>query len=139
MQSAVIRCLALLTIAVLAYSLAADRTRLAHRANAAPAGQLFSDPGQRIEQHVVEIKKRRRAAESAVQPIAPSYTYYDFPYYYSRGHYPTHIRPGFVYFGTPYLGYAHHYRHDHAVKCTTRHRRCVAGWLYRSPHRAKAH
>ena len=35
-------------------------------------------------------------------PIAPSYLYYDYPYYYSRGYYPTHIGPGFIYYGHPY-------------------------------------
>ena len=29
--------------------------------------------------------------------MGPSYVYYDYPYYYSRGHYPTHIG-GYVYY-----------------------------------------
>jgi hypothetical protein len=42
-------------------------------------------------------------------PVAPSYRYYDYPYYYSRGHYPTHISPGFVYFGYPFSYYRSFY------------------------------
>ena len=30
-------------------------------------------------------------------PIGPGYIYYDYPYYYSRGYYPTHIG-GYVYY-----------------------------------------
>jgi hypothetical protein len=37
--------------------------------------------------------------------VGPSYIYYDYPYYYARGYYPTHIG-GYVYY--PY--YRSHYR-----------------------------
>jgi hypothetical protein len=37
------------------------------------------------------------AARGSICPIGPSYIYYDYPYYYSRGHYPTHIG-GYVYY-----------------------------------------
>ena len=33
--------------------------------------------------------------------MGPSYIYYDYPYYYSRGHYPTHIG-GYVYYPRNY-------------------------------------
>jgi hypothetical protein len=40
--------------------------------------------------YVLEAPRRSRAPRIYL-PIGPSYTYYDYPYYYSRGHYPTHI------------------------------------------------
>ena len=50
------------------------------------------------------------AAHGIYLPIAPSYLYYDYPYYYSRGYYPTHIGPGFIYYGYPYSYYRSYYR-----------------------------
>lgn len=51
-------------------------------------------------------------------PIAPSYSAYDYPYYYARGYYPRHIGPGYIYYGypyayygNPYAGYAQPYRY----------------------------
>jgi hypothetical protein len=35
---------------------------------------------------MIEIKRRGRDL-----PIGPGYVYHDYPYYYSRGYYPTHI------------------------------------------------
>jgi hypothetical protein len=61
----------------------------------------ISKAGQIAKQHVIEIRHRRRG-KRLVFPIAPSYLAYDYPYYYSRGHYPTHIGPGYIYFGHPY-------------------------------------
>jgi hypothetical protein len=43
-------------------------------------------------------------------PIAPSYIYFDYPYYYSRGYYPTHIGPGHIYYGYPYSDKRDRYR-----------------------------
>jgi hypothetical protein len=40
--------------------------------------------------YVLESRRPSRAPRIYL-PIGPSYTYYDYPYYYSRGHYPTHI------------------------------------------------
>jgi len=69
---------------------------------AASAGQSFLKPGESAANHVIEIKDRGRGAWPNL-PIAPSYLAYDYPYYYSRGHYPTHIGgPGYVYYGFPY-------------------------------------
>jgi hypothetical protein len=65
--------------------------------NAASAGPLFLKSGQSARNNVVEIKHRR--SPWFYLPIAPSYLAYDYPYYYSRGHYPTHIPPGYVYYG----------------------------------------
>ena len=50
-------------------------------------------PGESARNHVIEIKDRGRGAWPNL-PIAPSYLAYDYPYYYSRGHYPTHIGSG---------------------------------------------
>ena len=41
--------------------------------------------------------KHRGRGPRIYLPIGPSYIYYDYPYYYSRGHYPTHIG-GYVYY-----------------------------------------
>ena len=54
-------------------------------------------------------------------PIGPSYVYYDYPYYYSRGYYPTHIG-GYVYY--PYYYYGSYPRYG--VRCFNWHQRCVA-------------
>ena len=37
-----------------------------------------------------------------VIPIAPSDIFYDYPYLYSNGHFPTHIGPGLIVYGIPY-------------------------------------
>jgi hypothetical protein len=77
--------------------------------NAAAVGLSLPHPGKNISNDVVEIKARGRGA-GIYTPIAPSYRYYDYPYYYSRGFYPTHIRPGFIYYGYPYSYYTSRYR-----------------------------
>jgi hypothetical protein len=59
-------------------------------------------------------------------PIGPSYIGYDYPYYYSRGHYLTFIRPGYIYYGQPYEIYRSKYRSSHDGRCAHRHRKCVA-------------
>ena len=74
---------------------------LAPEAKAASAGQSFLKPGESARNNVIEIKHRRRGPWPNL-PIAPSYQAYDWPYYFSRGHYPTHIGPGYVYYGYPY-------------------------------------
>ena len=65
------------------------------------AGQSFLKPGESARNNVIEIKNRGRGPWPNL-PIAPSYLAYDWPYYYNRGHYPTHIGPGYVYYGYPY-------------------------------------
>ena len=67
---------------------------------AASAGQSFLKPGESAANNVIEIKDRGRGAWPNL-PIAPSYLAYDYPYYYSRGHYPTHIG-GYVYYPRNY-------------------------------------
>lgn len=81
--------------------------RLVPEANAASAGHSFHDPAESAKNSLMEIKHRARASRIYL-PIVP-YIAYDYPYYYSRGFYPTHIGPGYVYHGYPYA----HYRRGH--------------------------
>jgi hypothetical protein len=81
---------------------------LAPAANAASAGQSLLNPGESVGNNLIEIKRRSRGPRIRL-PIAPSYIYYDYPYYYSRGYYPTHIGPGFIYYGHPYSYYRRGY------------------------------
>jgi hypothetical protein len=74
---------------------------IAHVANAASAGQSVSKDGVSARNNVVEIKHGGRRPWPNL-PIAPSYLAYDWPYEFTRGHYPTHIGPGYVYYGYPY-------------------------------------
>ena len=67
---------------------------------AASAGQSFLKPGESATNNAIEIKDRGRGAWPNL-PIAPSYLAYDYPYYYSRGYYPTHIG-GYVYYPNYY-------------------------------------
>jgi hypothetical protein len=77
-------------------------------ANAASAWPSFLKPGESARNYVIEIK-HRGGGPRLYLPIAPSYLYYDYPYYYSRGYYPTHIGPGFIYYGYPYYFYSRSY------------------------------
>ena len=70
-------------------------------ASAASAGQPFLKLGESATNNVIEIRDRGRSGWPNL-PIAPSYRAYDWPYYFRRGHYPTHIGPGYVYYGYPY-------------------------------------
>src|SRR5262245_28362869 len=78
-------------------------------ADAASAGQSVLKSGQGAGKLVVEAKHRYRSyyGPRAVFRIGPSYSGYDYPYYYNRGYYPTHIGPGYVY---NYPVYAYSYR-----------------------------
>ncbi len=83
---------------LMACSLAVGLGGLVAMAGAASAGPSFVKPGESAGNNVIEIKQRGRGPLFYL-PIAPSYLAYDYPYYYSRGHYPTHIRPGYVFYG----------------------------------------
>ena len=98
-------------------------------ANAAPAGLPLS-AGKVSEKSAIEVKDRGRVPRTYV-PIAPSYRYYDYPYYYSRGYYPIHIRPGFIYYGYPYAAYRSLYVRRHSGRCSYR---CAAHKSARPPH-----
>jgi hypothetical protein len=90
--------------------------------NAASAWQAFLEPGESAKNNVIEIKHRRRSkrGKPLYLPIVP-YSAYDYPYYYRRGHFPTHIGPGYIYYGYPYF-----YRMKYSDRCSYRQRRCVA-------------
>jgi hypothetical protein len=94
-------------------------------ANAASAGPSILNPGKNVGNNVVEIKSRGRSLRLYL-PITP-YIAYDFPYYYSRGFYPTHIEPGFIYYGFPYYYYD---KGIYGARCSYRDRKCVAGWSH---------
>jgi hypothetical protein len=73
-------------------------------ATGASAGQSFSKPDKSARHYA--LKNKRRVGRTKIRlPVGPSYIYYDYPYYYARGYYPTHIG-GYVYY--PY--YRSHYR-----------------------------
>ena len=83
-------------------------------ANAASAWPSFLKPGESARNNVIEIKNRGRGPWPNL-PIAPSYLAYDWPFYFRRGHYPTHIGPGYVYYGYPYT-----YRSSHKLRYGSR-------------------
>lgn len=86
------------------------------------APRLKADATARV---AMEVSHRRRAVRLYV-PIAPNYSAYDYPYYFARGYYPTHIGPGYIYYGRPYAYYGSPY-------ATYRHR----GHLKRGAYRAR--
>lgn len=103
---------------------------IAPAANAVSAGLPVLKAGASLRNNVIEIKGRARGPRLYV-PIAPSYSAYDYPYYYSRGHYPTHIGSGYVYYGYPYSYYIRSYNSRHGGRCS---RRCLAkAGYYRAP------
>jgi hypothetical protein len=67
---------------------------LAAVVNDASAGKMKRGASSRS--FALEMKRRNRGPRIPL-PIGPSYLFYDYPYYYSRGHYPTHIG-GYVYY-----------------------------------------
>jgi hypothetical protein len=97
-------------------------------ANAASAGQSLVNPGKSATNNVIEITRRgHNHSPWVVLPIAPSYQAYDYPYYYSRGYYPTHIGPGYIYYGYPY-DVTRGYYTTSGGRCSKWHRRCGAKW-----------
>jgi hypothetical protein len=102
-------------------------------ANAASAGQPLLRAGEAASSSVVEAGYRhrrryryRRYHGPVVRlPIVP-YVAYDYPYYYSRGHYPTHIGRGYVYYGYPYKSYKRVYAPRYYGRCAHGHRRCAS-------------
>lgn len=105
----------------------------------APAGAFLSDPGKSAGGGVIEIRARSRS-ERLYPPIAPSYLYYDYPYYYRRGHYPTHVGPGFIYYGRPYSPYVRNPYRRYGGRCSANwQRRCAREWAdHRGLRRSKA-
>lgn len=64
---------------------------------------------------VLEAPRRRYRPPRIRLPVGPSYTYVDYPYYYSRGYYPKHIG-----------GYVYEYPVPSARRCPKWQRRCAA-------------
>lgn len=74
-------------------------------ADSASAGQAAKNkspknPPVHARSYVLEGRHRgyrRFGTQRIPLPVGPAYIYYDYPYSYSRGHYPTHIG-GYVYY-----------------------------------------
>ena len=77
---------------------------IAQVANAADSGgRSYLKAGKSGRGHVITVKPRRYGPRIYL-PIGPASVYCDYPYYYSRGHYPTHIG-GYVYYPYYYRSY----------------------------------
>jgi hypothetical protein len=76
---------------------------IAPAADAKSGRQPVYKPGKSVRSHVITIKPRARGTRIHL-PIGPGQVYCDYPYYYSRGHYPTHIG-GYVYYPYYYRSY----------------------------------
>jgi hypothetical protein len=98
-------------------------------ANAASAGQSLLNSAESAKNNVTEVRYRGRGRRVHL-PIGPSYIYFDYPYYYSRGYYPTHIAPRYVYDNSSYYGYG--YYPGYGSRCSYSHRRCAAYWRHRN-------
>ena len=94
-------------------------------ADAAPLGQSISPVGSSAANDVIEIENRGHRPRILL-PRGPGQIYYDYPYYYSRGYYPTHIGPGYVY-DSPY-SYGEDYYPQHNDRCAKWHRKCTGNW-----------
>jgi hypothetical protein len=105
--------------------LAAGLACLAPAANAASAGQSFLNRGESAENDLIQVRHRRRGPR-IVFPIAPSYLAHDYPYYYSRGYYPRHIGPGYIYH-YPVLS-RQAYSPRYGGRCAKWHRKCASNW-----------
>ena len=69
-----------------------------------------------------ELRSKRRVRSTKIHlPLGPSYIYYDYPYYYARGYYPTHIG-GYIYYYPPYSYYRRYHR-DTVARRSQRSRR----------------
>jgi hypothetical protein len=94
---------------VVACSLAVGFTAVAPVVN---AESLRS--GKSARNKIAANKKYRIRRVLIHLPIGPASIYHDYPYYYSRGYYPTHIG-GYVYY--PYYFYRHpYYRYRERVR-----------------------
>ena len=109
---------------------------LAPLANATSAGQSVLKRDQSAGNSATEVRYRRRAPVMYV-PVGPSYIFYDYPYYYSRGYYPTHIGPHYLYYGPGGVPYSYPYYtrrgsySRHEGRCSRRHGKCISHWGYR--------
>lgn len=85
--------------------------------DAASGGRADVKYAQSARAYSLERRRRSRPLRIPL-PVGPSYTYFDYPYYYSRGYYPTHIGGYFYYRG---------YRPTYVSRCADRQRRCAKG------------
>ena len=90
-------------------------------ANAASAGRTILKPGENARNNVNEFRHRSRGPRIHL-PMDPAYVYFDYPYYYSRGYYPTHIG-GYVYYSSYFS-----YHPGHGGRCSNWQQRCGANW-----------
>lgn len=88
---------------LMACLLAAGLLGMAPAANAADTGERPYLKAPKSRNHVITVKPRRYGARIPL-PVGPGQVYCDYPYYYSRGHYPTHIG-GYVYYPYHYRSY----------------------------------
>jgi hypothetical protein len=89
----------LLAPVLMAGSLAVGFFGIAPAAIAESGGQSLK-PGKIAGTNIIKTKRRFRSVKIHL-PLGPSSVYYDYPYYYSRGYYPTHIG-GYVYYPNYY-------------------------------------
>ena len=90
-------------------------------ADSSSARQAVLKRSETTKSRMIAIKRRIRGPRIPL-PIGPSYLYYDYPYYYSRGYYPTHIG-GYIYYPRHY--YSHGYYPGHARRCSPVLRSCA--------------
>ena len=83
---------------LLACLLAGGFLDIAPAADAESGGRPFVKPGKSVRSNVITIRPRGPRIHL---PVGPGSVYCDYPYYYSRGHYPTHIG-GYVYYPSYY-------------------------------------
>jgi hypothetical protein len=109
---------------LMACALAVCSVGLAPVANAVSAGQFVLSAGESARNSVIEIGHRGHGTQIHL-PRGPGSIYHDYPYYYSRGYYPTHIG-GYVYY--PSSSYSRSYSPGSGGQCAKWHRKCVANW-----------
>jgi hypothetical protein len=91
-------------------------------AASADSGGQSLKPAKSARNNVIETKRRFRSVRARL-PIGPAYVYYDYPYYYSRGYYPTHIG-GYTYYPSySYRSYCWGNKRESAGPCDKRARR----------------
>lgn len=102
---------------LMACLLAAGFLGIAPATHAGSGGKSSLKAGEGARKTAAKIKRRARAPRIS-QPRGPGQIYYDYPYYYSRGHYPTHI-VRYVY-DPPYAG-----RATYRGRCVKGDRKCA--------------
>jgi hypothetical protein len=85
---------------LMACLLAAGFVDITPAAGAEPGERSIVKAGKSVRSNVITIKPRARGPRIHL-PVGPSSVYCEYPYYYSRGHYPTHIG-GYVYYPNYY-------------------------------------